>query len=158
MPLPYKPMTEKEDLERNLLEKGEYLFVVDLCELKKASNHIDYMLAVVIVIVDENGKERKIKDWVMMTNEDMKWKFRHFAKTCGLLAQYDANILEEKDFVGKSGIAKIGQKLFKPNDGSDPYMVNNVIDYVLPKSTSPAATLPTAGQVDPGFGDKDVPF
>lgn len=154
MPIPYTPMTEKEDSERNLTEKGDYRFVVDKMLVRRTKDQAHSMVEVEVVLQLPSG-EKKIKDWMVLSDQ-MKWKLRHFAKSIGQLEKYDLGILEERDCLNQYGLLKLGQKLFTPNDGNDPYMVNNVLDYLAPQ-----AQTQTIAQIEsnpPSFGDKDVPF
>jgi hypothetical protein len=63
----------------------------------------------------------------------MAWKFRHFAYTCDLGEKYESKTLEAKDFLGKIGVVKLGQKEYE-KDG-EIKTVNNVLDYIKPSAS-----------------------
>jgi len=90
--LRYPVMTREEDETRNVLPKGNYPFTVKSVELQKTKSGAYDMLVVELLI----NKGLIIKDWVVFMDE-MKWKLRHFAATCGLIDKYEAQTLQAVD-------------------------------------------------------------
>ena len=127
MSLHYKHISAEEDQMRNLLEKGEYPFYVkSIIEKKTKSGQYD-MLELELGIIDKNGHELRIKDWVVLMDE-MAWKFRHLSATCGLLDLYEQEAIESNDFVGKQGMVKINISEYEKEGESR--KVNRVADYL----------------------------
>ena len=106
MALSYKKLSEEEDQMRNLIPAGEYQFSVAKIESTRTKNGKYEMLAVNLDVIDIHGAVRKLKDWIVFMDE-MAWKLRHFAATCGLLDRYDEGLLEASDFLGKKGVVRI---------------------------------------------------
>jgi hypothetical protein len=150
MALRYTRITEEQDQLRNILPKGEYAFVVkSIIEKKTKSGSYD-MLEVELGALSEEGREVTIKDWIVLM-EEMGWKLRHFAATCGILDRYDDEILEAKDFLGKNGVVKLSIAEYE-KDG-EMRKINRVADYVKPGKASPAS------QAAPNdFVDDDIPL
>lgn len=139
MSLTYTHFTEEADKMRNLLTDGEYhAKIIDVKEENSKGGKdkngnlkpIYKMLVLDLSITDMNGRERKLKDWVMLEGE-MAWKFRHLARACDLMTDYDNNSLEIWQFKGKTIIADI-----KTRDGVNQYgekvKRNNIADYGKP--------------------------
>lgn len=140
MALRYSFLTAEDDKMRNILEKGEYPFSIKSIKQGITKSGMYNMLTVELNIFDANGKAHPLKDWILLDMEDMSWKFRHFAATCGLLAEYEAKNLDTTDFLGKNGVVKLTVEEFTDSDG-DVKLSNKVKDYVKPGeakgSTSP---------------------
>lgn len=130
MALQYKKITEQEDQMRHLLEKGEYPFHVKSIKEGKTKNNKYDMLTLDIAVMDINGREITVKDWVVLMDE-MAWKLRHLAATCDVLNLYDDNLLQSKDFLGKNGVVKLGIREYE-NEEHEKRLVNYVIDYIKP--------------------------
>ncbi|MBX4189693.1 hypothetical protein KW791_00125 [Candidatus Parcubacteria bacterium] len=147
MALHYKKITEEEDQVRNVLEKGQYPFSVKSVMEKPTSKKDNHMLEVEIRVMGNDGREYNVKDWIVTTMEEMAWKFRHFAATCGLLDRYEAEVLEARDFLGKNGVVKLTISEYE-KDG-EMRKVNRVADYVKP--------LAKEKKNDNSFVDDDIP-
>lgn len=133
MALRYNPISLDQDAVRNLLAKGNYPFIVKSIIEKKTKNGNHDMLEVELGIIDANGKDWTVKDWVVIMDE-MAWKLRHFADTCGLLKKYEDRSLDAKDFLGKKGVAKIGVKDYE--SGGEMRKTNCVTDYIKADSVA----------------------
>ncbi len=150
MALRYTRMTEEQDQMRNLLPKGEYPFCVKAITEKKTKNGAHDMLEVELGVLSDEGREITLKDWIVLMDE-MGWKLRHFAATCGILDRYDDEILEARDFLGKNGVVKIVIGDYE-KDG-EVRKTNRVGDYVKPLQGNPAQKPVTLDGVD-----GDIPF
>jgi hypothetical protein len=128
--LGYRKITAEEDKMRNVFEKGEYSFLVESVEKKDCKNGINTMLVVNLLLMNE-GKSLKITDWIMLDMENFEYKLRHFADSCGLIEKYDANTLEDKDFLGREGMAKVSVTEYE-KDG-ELIKTNKINDYVKAK-------------------------
>jgi hypothetical protein len=146
MSLGYNRITEEQDKMRNIFDKGEYHFTVDSAEEKPCKNGINKMLVVTLILTNEN-RTLKVTDWIMLDMENFEFKLRHFADTCGLIGEYDANLLEAKDFIGKSGIAKVYISEYEKDN--EIIKTNRISDYVKRNKT-------VLQQDD--FINDDVPF
>lgn len=140
MALNYRSLTESDLIRLSVLQPGEYCFYVTGIAEEKSKGGKDKngndkkiydMLVVDLLIVNENGRERKLKDWILLVEDEdtMGFKLRHFASTCGLIVKYENNTLEAKDFVGKQGTAKVGVQDYIDQHGEKKKR-NIVIDYV----------------------------
>lgn len=141
-------MTEEQDKMRNVMSPGEYPFQVAAIALKPTKDGKNQMLEVDLIVWDINNREKKVRDWIVFM-EEMSWKFRHFAATCGLLDKYEDGTIEDRDFVGKKGVVKLTQKDYIDRDGEKMF-ANAVKDYVKPGQAK-------VQQNDPGFVDDDIP-
>lgn len=129
MPLPYRKLTQEQDDNRGLLPAGTYQFIVHSAEHKPTRSGEHDQLVVELDVIDSSGVKRRVKDWLVFI-ESMDWKFRHFAKSCNLLAEYDAGSLEAHHFLGKDGVVEIATK------DIDGKKYNNVKDYIVPPTPS----------------------
>src|SRR5258708_7923579 len=103
----YRKITDEEDKMRNLFEKGEYPFTIKTCTAKRCKNGINQMFVIEASYTNHEGRSNLITDWVILDMEGMEWKLRHLAATCGLLDKYEADTLEDVDFVNKRGTGKL---------------------------------------------------
>lgn len=150
MALPYTRMTDEEDKMRLVLPAGEYPFAILSVEQKKTKAGDNEMLCLELIAFDINGRERKVKDWVVFMDSFM-WKFKHLCETCGLKDKYDENLVEAKDFLGKHGIVKLSVADYEKN--GDIMKVNKVVDYV---TTNKLNTVAQNSSND--FKDDDIMF
>jgi hypothetical protein len=150
MALPYKKLTEEQDQMRNVLDKGEYPFRVLSIAQKPTKKGDNQMLEVELMVMDMEGREVKVRDWIILTMEEMSWKFRHFAATCGLLDRYDADLIEARDFLDKHGVVKLSIAEYEQE--GEKRKVNRVADYV-----KPGMAKPVPQKNDNSFLDDDVP-
>jgi uncharacterized protein DUF669 len=146
-------MSEEDDLNRNILEKGEYPFHVETIELKSTKSKLNLMLELKLSVMGNDGKVVKVKDWVVIDMEEMAWKFRHFAYTCGLADKYEAKTLEARDFLGKHGVVKLSIRDYE-QDGEQ-RKANAVADYIKPGE---AKGNPQPANSGSDFVDDDIPL
>ncbi len=150
MALAYRRLSEEEDKMRNLFEKGEYAFSIKKIEEKPCKDPANQMLVLDIEVMNDSGRVLKVRDWVMLTIENMEWKLRHLCATTGLLDKYEAGTLNAQDFLNKHGVAKLVIDEYE-KDG-EAVKTNRVADYVKPKAG--ASSKPANG----GFIDDDIPL
>lgn len=132
--------------EAGLMPKGMYDFEVTEAADKQSKAGND-MVELLVRVYDEEGKSRKLFDWLVDTDGGA-FKIRHFAEATGMLAEYERGELLSHDMVGKTGRCQV---LIK-KDKTGEYPDKNVIsDYV--KSDGNAATSRTAELVD-----DEIPF
>lgn len=150
MALPYKKLSEAEDQMRGVLEKGQYPFRVKSVIQKKTKSGAYEMLEVELGVIDNNGREITIKDWIVFMDE-MAWKFRHFAATCDLMDFYEEDRLEHYHFLNKNGVVKLSIREYE-KDG-EVFKANAVADYIKPSRQESQAANDSAP-----FIDDDIPL
>lgn len=151
----YKKWNEEDDKLRGVIPQGKYLALIEGFEEKNTKGGLDKsgkekpiypMLVLDLVIVDPAGRERKMKDWVMLDG-DMSWKFRHLACACGLKTEYEDDTLNFRMFVGKKPMLEINVKDGQDQNGNT-VKRNNIVDYIVP-------VAPITGEK---FNDDDISF
>jgi hypothetical protein len=151
MALSYHRINEEEDQMRNVFEKGGYAFQVKSIESKKTKSGNNLMLVVELSVHDSKfARTINVKDWIVLDMEEMAWKLRHFAATCGLLEKYDAEELDAKDFLGKYGVVKLSIREYE-QDG-ELRKANAVADYIKPGKENLKEATPSND-----FVDDDIP-
>lgn len=146
----FDPKTEQQVQEEGLLPAGVYDFEV-LEATDTHSNKGNEMVVVKLGVMDADGQERKITDYLL---EAMAYKLRHFAYAAGLGPQYEVGTLLAADMIGKTGQCKLN---IQPAKGE--YRAkNNVADYVV--ANGEGAAMRTAGDPRPAAPpfDDDIPF
>lgn len=115
---------------RGLLADGIYAFTVKEVkqEVSKSNNA---MLKVRIGVLESDGSERNIVDYLLATDQ-MIYKLKHFCDAIGFEAEYAKGAFDVTKAVNRSGQVKIGvQKGNAKEDGSGFYPdKNSVKDYV----------------------------
>ena len=96
-----QPKTEQEVQEANLLDKGEYDFVVMSAEETQSKAGND-MIALKISVMDEEERGHTVFDYLVSTDA-MSYKLRHFAASIGLLADYEGGNLPAEKMEGRAG-------------------------------------------------------
>lgn len=139
----FKPKSEKELAEMNLLPIAEYDFQV--IEAKDAiSKGGNQMIALKHCVWAPDGSERHIYDYLL---EAMAQKLNGFCKATGLTAHYEAGTLAAQDCLGKAGRLKIG---IEKREGYPDK--NTVKAYVIPKAGDAIAAKSEE------VGDPETPF
>lgn len=154
MALSYKVWSQQEDETRNIIEKGEYQFIVKDIKrtLTKKGNY--EMLVVDLELLDNLGRVRKLKDWIVLMDE-MGWKLRHFAASCGLLEQYESQTLDTQHFLNREGVVKISVGDQKDEHGQlTGLKQNSVADYIKPENVKVAQQKTN----DDSFIEDDIPL
>jgi hypothetical protein len=158
--LDYTPFTEAELESFGLLPKGDYKFKVLECTQGTSKGGFDkdgnqkriYKMLTVKILIDNNGENIVLKDWVLLISdkERMGFKFRHFAATCGLEQEYMDKKLKASDFLGKVGTVKVVLKESSDEYGTK-FKQNSIQDYVKPLNASDASNASD-------FKDDDINF
>lgn len=130
----------QEIQNRKLLADGEYPFIVKSYE-HKISKTGNPMLEILLGVLDNEGHERNIKDFLLAT-DTMIFKLKHFCETIGLHQEYAAGKFDPEKCIRRTGKCIIGlQKGNEKPDGSGYYPDrNNIRDYVkveIKKDTPP---------------------
>ncbi len=135
----FKPQTEKEIAEANLMPKGTYPFEVIEAE-EGTSKKGNEMIIATLRFFMPDGKTRLLTTYLM---EAMPAQLFHFCAYSGLAAEYGAGTLTAALCVGKTGYADI---IIKEDKTGQYPPQNNVKDYVRPKPLAPGASPhPSAG-------------
>lgn len=152
----------KTDMELNaiknqgLLAEGVYDFRVKevVCRRSKADNE---MLEVRLGVLDKNGNERVLTDWLTATDK-MIFKLKHFCEAIGFDAAYAQGKIDPVSCLNKAGKLTIGiQKGNAKEDGNGYYPDrNNVRDYV--KADGSASVMGLSDHVKPAPLDDVLPF
>lgn len=146
----FAPKTEQQVQEEGLLHPGIYDFEVSSAE-DTHSNKGNEMVVVKLSVIDADGQERKITDYLL---EAMAFKLRHFAYATGLGPKYEIGTLTSDDMKGRTGQCKLR---IKPADG-EYRSKNEVSDYVVANGES--APIKQAGDPRGAAPDLDdeIPF
>lgn len=138
---------------RGLLPEGVYPFTVKevAAQVSKSNNP---MLKIRIGVVDKDGSERSIVDYLLGT-EQMIYKLKHFCDTIGFEEEYAKGTFDPTKCLKRSGEVRIGVQKGNPKeDGSGFYPDKNVVkDYVK----SAQSEVKKAVEKDPELS-KDVPW
>ena len=152
--LAYSYISAEEDKVRNLLPDGLYPFTVKEIQQKPNKNG-GQQLIVTLSVGDSTGLEHTITDWIQLEIEQMAWKFRHFASSCGLIDLYDAKQLKAENFNRKNGVVKIGVNEYE-KDG-EMKKGNKVLDYLISGNASPSKLKPLPDKKSDFIND-NIPF
>lgn len=125
--LTFKPMTDEEINMIGLLEKGIYQFEVISAKQMISQTSGKPMVKLTLSVRDRDNKDHLIYDYLI---ESIPYKIKHFCDSVGLQDKYKKGLLEEWDFKGKLGHAKIFIKKDKDGRYKDQ---NAVADYMMPE-------------------------
>jgi hypothetical protein len=149
----FTPKSEKEIAEANLLSEGEYPFEVST-GADKISKSGNEMIELWVRVYKPDGSFNQVVDYLL---ESMAYKLRHAAEACGLLDKYEAGTILGTDFVGKTGMLKLG--ITKDKNGQYPDK-NGIKGYIVPKEGDAKVTPPKdalAKTLSDDLAD-DIPF
>ncbi len=159
----YTPYTEADIQSMNVMPEGTYSFqVLEVITTDKMGNPlcdkngID-MAKLKLLVWDKDNKERTLYTYIS-GDGNFAYKLRHFAKTIGMLPEYEDGTFNINRTTGKSGLADIViKKGTMKQDGSGEMWAdrNDVKDFVLPVPATTNA-VPNAGE--PAELDDDIPF
>lgn len=127
--------SDKEISEMNLIPEGEYPFEIS-SGADKISKSGNEMIELWVRVYKPDGKFIQVADYLL---ESMAYKLRHAAEACDLLAKYEAGVILGSDFVGKTGMLKLG--ITKDKNGQYPDK-NGIKDYIVPKEGDEKVTVP----------------
>lgn len=163
----YQPYTEAQIQSMNVMEPGIYSF-----QVLEALTHDQYgktlrdkngneMAKLKLLILDTENRERFIYTYISGDGA-FAFKLRHFAKTIGMIQQYEDGIFNVNESVGKMGTAEVVIKkgTFKPDGSGEVWPDrNDVKDFVATAdgnviNHSHQPTTPQVNQLE----NEDVPF
>jgi hypothetical protein len=154
MPVTFTPLSEPELQEvkrRALLQDGTYQFTVKQAD-EAMSQSGNQMIIIVVSILDAEGKERTLKDYLLF-NEEMLYKTRHFCDAVGLIESYARGHFSAHEFVGRSGRCTVGiQKGRTKPDGSVYDDKNMIKDYLKRDAHAKPAVSVTAEFINDDVG------
>lgn len=159
MVLGYQKWSAEDDKLRNIFPDGDYPGLIQSItkmltkagKFDKNGNPIPQkqMLELDLLIADENGRERKLKDWVLLEGE-MSWKFRHLCEACGKLEDYENENTDLQkliqSLVNKIPVIRIKSRKQNDQNGME-VLRNTVADYL----TAPVSC-------NSNFLDDDIPI
>jgi hypothetical protein len=148
----FKPKTEEELGQFNLLPEGIYPFEVIKATRKKSKSGND-MAELVIMIWDKEALTYTLFDYLVFSDVNMCLKkVSHFCKATGLQDEYEKGCLRE-ELERLSGKLKLGIQDARPNENGGFYPKRNVVeDYLTLEEVE--KSLPK----NDDFSDKDIPF
>lgn len=135
----FDTLTDEEILavkNEGLLPEGAYAFVVRgiKAKISQAGNP---MLEVQLGILDKDGNERSIFDYIVASRK-MMFKLKHFCDALGMSAEYAEGKFDPMKCIGKKGAALVMiQKGNMKEDGTSYPDKNAIKDYA--KASKPAA-------------------
>ncbi len=116
--------TKEQLLEESLLPAGEYSFQISAAEPAVSKSGND-MIVLTVRVFKPDGNFILITDYLL---EAMQFKLVHACEACGLYDKYLTGEIHPGDFIGKTGVLKLGVQK------SDDYPDRNTIkDYVAEK-------------------------
>lgn len=136
----YTPYTEAEIQSMNVMEEGTYTFeVIEVNTTDKMNNPLCdkngiEMAKLKLLVWDKQNRERIIYTFIS-GDGNFAYKLRHFAKTLGMISDYESGTFNVNRTVGKSGFADIFVKKGTiKQDGSGELWPdrNDVKDFVIP--------------------------
>lgn len=126
------PRTEEYFKSRNLMDPGVYNFIVLKAEEKKSKTSGDEMIELVLKVIDMNGREHKVFDY-LMDKEPMDYKIRHIYECADLLSKYESGDISASDLINVKGKVKVTIRKDKTGHYGDK---NTVLDYFINKDSS----------------------
>ncbi len=148
----FTPKTEQQVQEEGLFTAGVYDFEIISAEDTHSSKGNE-MTVVKLGIIDGDGQERKVTDYLL---EAMAYKLRHFAYAIGLGQHYENGVMAAEDMEGRTGKCKI---IIQPAKGEF-RAKNAVADYIVANGSASDFHAPLTGDPRPVPPDLDdsIPF
>lgn len=157
----YTPYTEAQIQSMGVMDEGVYAFQVlevivtdQYNQPLRDKNNID-MAKLKLLIWDNDGKERTLYTYIS-GDGNFAYKLRHFAKTVGMLSDYENGTFDIVRTQGKEGKAQLViKKGTLKNDGSGEVWPdrNDVKDFIHDAAST--TTKPVAQSQDM---DDEIPF
>ena len=133
------PRSEEQIISDSLWPEAKYPFEIIEVEDTKSKKGND-MIVLTLNVMGMDGRTRVFKDYLV---EAFALKLRRCSEACGLLDKYKSGLIEDADFMGKSGVLIIGQEF--PKDGNPR---NYIKDYFIENNKNISQDIP----------DDDMPF
>ncbi len=162
----YTPYTEAQIQSMNVMEPGIYRFqVLEALTTDQYGNQLrdkngTDMAKLKLLIWDRENRERTLFTYIS-GDGNFAYKLRHFAKTIGMLQQYEDAIFNISETVGKQGNADIVIKRGTlKQDGSGEMWAdrNDVKDFVLTADGNVVSHAHEAPPLQVEQIDEDIPF
>jgi hypothetical protein len=163
----FEPKSEKDFQGLNLFPEGEYGFQVTNAADDVSKKSGRDMIVLDVLLFNNDGSNRKVRDWLVPGTIYGDKKIFEFAKSAGILALYESGTFGAQDCVDKTGFAKVAIEKGKPDPKGGTYPDKNVIRWYISKpvgvkaapdvKTDMAAAKAMVAAVDDGTGE-DVPF
>jgi len=107
----YTPYSETEIKSMNVIDAGTYPFQVADVETTKNGHPMsdrngNEMCKLKLTIWDSENRERIVYTYIT-GDDNFAYKLRHFAKTIGMIKEYDNGTLNMRETVGRQGTAEI---------------------------------------------------
>jgi hypothetical protein len=151
MAFTFTPLSDEEIQavkNRSLMPNGVYPFVVKSAE-HAISQSNNPMIKVTLAVMDKEGNERLIPDWLLATDTSIE-KLKHFCDSIGLVETYARGSFEPHEFLNRSGRCLVGiQKGKTKDDGSIFPDKNSIKDYIKRDVRSP---LPEKSELNDDIG------
>jgi len=147
----FNSLTDEEILavqNEGLLPDGIYPFIVRAINPKTSSSG-NPMLEVKVGILDKDGNERVITDYLVATKK-MMFKLKHFCEAVGFEEEYKNGQFDPARCINKRGQTLIGvQKGNIKPDGFSFYADKNIIkDYIKPSQPAVIDVKATSGHIE----------
>lgn len=143
----FKTYTEEQLAEEKLWDtKVPYGFQI-LEASEQVSKNGNEMIKLKLMVFTDTGRERIMFDYLLDTPQ-MAYKLRHAAAATGLLASYEAGVLNADDLLHKTGSLKLGRRV----NAQTGLPENTIVDYVYDKD-APQVVKPEVALVD-----DEIPF
>lgn len=148
----YKPKSD-DQLDR------EGLFQPQTCdfEIKEATqgpskSSGNLMITLAVKVFDAAGNQQTIWDYIVFGTNFGERKFKHAAKACGLLNEYNAGTLTYQEFEGKNGKCEIDIQ-----EAQNGYGAKNIIkEYIDKEGIEESPVKKKAKEAAPI--DDEIPF
>lgn len=126
----FDPVSEEEAQSANLFPKGEYDAVVESSVEKTSKAKGNEMIELVLLVYGPEGKERRLKDWLVATDGGQA-KIQRFCKSADLWNEYQAGELTAYLCDGANVRVKLGTE-----EGKDGYPPKNKVADYLPRQAA----------------------
>lgn len=145
----YTPYSEAEIQSMNVMEAGIYVFEVLDVETEKNGKPMqdkngNDMAKLKLLVWDKANRERTLFTFIS-GDGNFAYKLRHFAKSIGMVEDYEAGMFKIHATIGKSGKADIViKKGTMKSDGSGEMWAdrNDVKDFIVDSGlTTPSASI-----------------
>ncbi len=142
----FQPLSEQECL--NLLQPGEYDFVVKNAEATRSKASGKPMMKLTLGVYDKNGREHTIVDYLL---DSIMYKVRGFAYGTGLDDRYETGGFLPEECMNRTGKCEI--IIDEPEPGSK-FNPKNVVKNYVKRLKTEQKIIPS---IDQTMND-DLPF
>ena len=161
----FEPKSEKDFQGLNLFPEGEYGFQVTNAADDVSKKSGRDMIVLDVLLFNNDGANRKVRDWLVPGTIYGDKKIFEFAKSAGIIALYESGTFGAQDCIDKTGFAKVSIEKGKPDPKGGTYPDKNVIRWYISKPAGVKPAPEVRSQVEPvkpevaaTENDEDVPF